>query len=125
PPKVVRKLGPLVLGGKGTPADYIGALAQLMPLSEILPKVPKIAERTTGEVMGESAERMAKRNEISREAQDQYALQSHQRAAAALSSGRLCRELIKLQARHGWVPAATLVRPDTSLEKLGKLKPAF
>jgi acetyl-CoA acyltransferase len=125
PPKVVRKLGPLVLGGKGTPADYIGALAQLMPLSEILPKVPKIAERTTGEVMGESAERMAKRNEISREAQDQYALQSHQRAAAAISSGRFDRELVKLQAPHGWVHADTLVRADTSLEKLGKLKPAF
>jgi acetyl-CoA acyltransferase len=125
PPKVVRKLGPLVLGGKGTAADYLGALAQLMPLSEILPKVPKIAERTTGEVMGESAERMAKRNEISREAQDQYALQSHQRAAAAISSGRFDRELVKLQAPHGWVHADTMVRADTSLEKLGKLKPAF
>jgi acetyl-CoA acyltransferase len=125
PPKVVRKLGPLVLGGKGTPADYLGALAQLMPLSEILPRVPKIAERTTGEVMGESAERMAKRNEISREAQDQYALQSHQRAAAAISSGRFDRELVKLQAPHGWVHADTLVRADTSLEKLAKLKPAF
>src|SRR5690242_8113790 len=125
PPKLVHKLGPLVLGGKGTPADYIGALAQLMPLSEILPRVPKIAERTTGEVMGESAERMAKRNEISREAQDQFALQSHQRAAAAIASGRFDGELVKLQAPHGWVHADTLVRADTSLEKLGKLKPAF
>src|SRR3954468_24474871 len=51
PPKVVHKLGPLVLGGKGTPSDYFGALLQLMPLSEVLPKAPKIAERTTGEVM--------------------------------------------------------------------------
>jgi len=125
PPKLVHKLGPLVLGGKGTAADYLGVLAQLMPLSEILPRVPKIAERTTGEVMGESAERMAKRNEISREAQDQFALRSHQRAASAISSGRFDDELIKLQAPHGWVHADTLVRADTSLEKLAKLKPAF
>ena len=125
PPKLVHKLGPLVLGGKGTAADYLGVLAQLMPLSEIMPRVPKIAERTTGEVMGESAERMAKRNEISREAQDQFALRSHQRAASAISSGRFDDELIKLQAPHGWVHADTLVRADTSLEKLAKLKPAF
>jgi acetyl-CoA acyltransferase len=125
PPKLVHKLGPLVLGGKGTPGDYLGALAQLMPLSEILPRVPKIAERTTGEVMGESAERMARRNEISREAQDQFALRSHQRAAAAISSGRFDGELLKLQAPQGWVHADTLVRADTSLEKLAKLKPAF
>jgi acetyl-CoA acyltransferase len=68
---------------------------------------------------------MAKRIEISRESQDQYALQSHQRAAAAISSGRFDRELVKLQAPHGWVHADTMVRADTSLEKLGKLKPAF
>jgi acetyl-CoA acyltransferase len=125
PPKVVHKLGPLVLGGKGTATDYLGALAQLMPLSEILPRVPKIAERTTGEVMGESAERMAKRNEISREEQDQFALRSHQRAAAAIASGRFDSELLKLQSSQGWVHADTLVRADTSLEKLAKLKPAF
>ena len=55
-----------------------------MPLSEILPKKPEIAERTTGQVMGEAAEEMARRNEISREAQDEFAERSHHRAAAAL-----------------------------------------
>jgi acetyl-CoA acyltransferase len=68
---------------------------------------------------------MAKRNEISREAQDQFALRSHRRAAAAISSGRFEDELLKLQAPSGWVHADTLVRADTSLEKLAKLKPAF
>ena len=125
PPKVVHTLGPLVLGGKGTTADYFGALAQLMPLSEILPRPPKIAERTTGEVMGESAERMAKRNEISRESQDQLALRSHQRAAKAIAAGRFDCEVTKGQTPDGWVHTDNLVRADTSLEKLAKLKPAF
>lgn len=125
PPKIVHKLGPLVLGGKGTPADYLGALAQLMPLSEVLPRVPKIAERTTGEVMGEAAERMARRNEISRAAQDEFAVRSHHRAARAVATGRYDREIIKVQTPKGWFHTDNLVRADTSVEKLAKLKPAF
>jgi acetyl-CoA acyltransferase len=125
PPKVVRKLGPLVLGGKGTAADYLGALAQMMPLHEILPRTPKIAERTTGEVMGESAERMARRHEISREAQDELAVRSHHRAARAIASGRFDDELTKLKTPSGWVHSDNLVRADTSVEKLSKLTPVF
>jgi len=125
PPKLVQKLGPLVLGGKGTPGDYLGALAQLMPLGDILPRVPKIAERTTGEVMGESAERMAKRNEISREAQDELAVRSHHRAAAAIASGRFAAEVTKVESPRGPVHVDNLVRADTSTEKLSKLKPVF
>jgi acetyl-CoA acyltransferase len=126
PPKIVHVLGPMVLSGKATPTDYLGVLSQLLPLSEILPRVPKIAERTTGEVMGESAERMAKRNEISRGAQDELALRSHQRAAAGLSSGRLAREITPVHLPTGQtVDKDNLVRADTSLEKLGKLRPAF
>ena len=83
PNKVTRTLAPLVLGGKASAADIFGALAQLMPISEILPRQPRVAERSTGEVMGQSAERMAQRNEISREAQDELALRSHKRAVAS------------------------------------------
>jgi len=125
PPKVVHELGPLVLGGKGTPGDYVGALMKMLPLSEILPKPPKIAERTTGEVMGQSAERMARRNEISREAQDEFALRSHMRAAAAIASGRFDGEVTPVQTPDGWAHGDNLVRADTSIEKLGKLRPAF
>ena len=125
PNKVVQKLGPLVLGGKGGPADYLGALAQLMPLGDILPRVPKVAERTTGEVMGEAAERMAKRNEISREAQDELAVRSHHRAARAHATGRFDRELTKVQVGSDWVHTDNLVRADTSVEKLHKLRGAF
>lgn len=125
PDKVTHTLAPLVLGGKGTMGDYLGALAQLMPLSDILPRQPKIAERTTGEVMGESAERMAKRNEIGRAAQDELAFRSHERAARAIASGRFDDEVTKVEAPSGWVHADGLVRADTSIEKLAKLRPVF
>ncbi len=125
PQKVVHALAPLALG-KPTPADYFGVLAQLMPISEILPKSPKIAERTTGEVMGEAAEKMARRNEISREAQDLFAVASHTRAAAAIASGRFADEVVPVQTLEGkWIHADGLVRADSSMEKLSKLRPVF
>jgi acetyl-CoA acyltransferase len=76
--------------------------------------------------MGESAELMARRNEISREAQDAFALRSHQRASAAIASGRLKKEVVPVATGNdAWVHTDTIVRGDTSLEKLAKLKPAF
>jgi acetyl-CoA acyltransferase len=125
PPGVVRTLGPLVLGGKGTVGDYLGVMAHFMALPEILPRAPKIAERTTGEVMGASAERMAQRNEISREAQDEFAVRSHHRAARASATGRFDSELTKVETPKGWVHIDNLVRADTSVEKLSKLRPVF
>jgi acetyl-CoA acyltransferase len=125
PPKVTQTLGPLALGGKATPQDWLGAIAQLMPLSEVLPRAPKIAERTTGEVMGESAERMAKRNEISRQAQDELAARSHQRAAKAVASGRFDDEVTPIVTPKGSVHADGLIRADSSVEKLAKLRPVF
>jgi acetyl-CoA acyltransferase len=125
PSKVTRTLAPLALSGKATPADILGALAQLMPLSEILPRQPRVAERTTGEVMGESAERMAQRNEIPRHAQDEFAFRSHKRAAKAIATGRFDDEVTKVETSTGYVHVDGLVRADTSLEKLSKLKPVF
>ena len=127
PPKVVHTLAPYALGGKGIkPADVLGILAQLMPLNEIIPSMPKVAERSTGEVMGESAERMAKRNNISREDQDALTLRSHQRAAAAYESGRFAKEITPVEIAPGkWVHTDTLLRANTTLEALGKLRPVF
>jgi acetyl-CoA acetyltransferase family protein len=73
--------------------------------------------------LGESAEKLAKIYEIPRSAQDQFALRSHQRAAAAWENGFYEEWVIP-------VPDTELerdenMRPDTSLEKLSKLKPAF
>ncbi len=125
PQKVVHAAAPLAFG-KATPGDILGVLAQLMPISEILPKMPKIAERTTGQVMGESAEEMAKRNEISRAAQDELAWKSHTRAAAAIASGRFAQETVPVQVgADKWVHTDGLVRADTTVEKLGKLRPVF
>jgi acetyl-CoA acyltransferase len=125
PQKVVHAAAPLAFG-KATPGDLVGLLAQMMPLSELLPRMPKIAERTTGQVMGEAAEQMARRNEISREAQDELAARSHHRAAAAIASGRLAGEVVPVQTPEGrWVHADTIVRADTSVERLARLRPVF
>jgi len=126
PPKLVQKFGPLALGKGGSPMDYLQVLSQLHPITDILPKMPKIAERTTGEVMGESAERMAKRNGITREAQDEFAERSHHRAARAIESGRFAKEVVPVTTPDGGtVHADGIVRGDTHKEKLGKLKPVF
>ncbi|MCA9709286.1 MAG: acetyl-CoA C-acyltransferase, partial [Myxococcales bacterium] len=125
PQKVVHALAPLAFG-KATPMDMLGVLSQLMPISEALPKMPKIAERTTGEVMGEAAEKMARRNEIGRKAQDEFAVRSHHRAAAGIKSGRLRKEVASVTTPDGrTVTADTLVRADTSTEALAKLRPVF
>ncbi len=124
PQKVVHAMAPLALG-KATPADYLGMVSQLWPPSEILPQRPKIAERTTGEVMGEAADKMARRNEVSRAAQDEFAFQSHKRAAAAIAAGRFASEVAPIATPDGVVHNDNLVRADTSVEKLGKLRPVF
>src|SRR6266566_10089562 len=75
------------IGGK------LGAFRRIRP-KDLAPDAPAIAESTTGLTMGESAEKMAKENHISREAQDKFALQSHTRAAAATASGRFKEEVM-------------------------------
>src|SRR5438105_9984217 len=74
-------------------AGKLGAFKRVRP-KDLLPETPAIAESTTGLTMGESAEKMAKENGISREAQDRFALQSHHRAAAATESGRFKDEVM-------------------------------
>lgn len=125
PNKAVHALAPLAFGKAKGMQDYMGVLAQLMPLSEIMPSMPKIAERTTGEVMGESAEKMARRNGVTRQEQDALAARSHRLAAAAVSSGRFESEVIPVETSKGWVHADTIIRGDTSEEKLSKLRPVF
>lgn len=95
---------------------------------DLVPVSPAIAEPSTGESMGQSAEKMAKENGISREAQDRLALLSHQRAAAAQTDGRLAAEIAATAAgprSEEMVVADNLIRPDTSLEALAGLKPVF
>jgi acetyl-CoA acyltransferase len=125
PQKVVHALAPVAFG-KATPADLFSVLGELTPLRDVLPRMPKIAERTTGQVMGEAAEDMARRNGVTREEQDEFAVRSHHRAAAAIASGRFAREVASIETNEGkWVHTDGLVRKDTSVEALAKLKPVF
>lgn len=104
-----------------------GAISKLRP-ADLAPVAPAIAEYTTGLSMGESAEKMAKENDISRRAQDEIALLSHQRAAAATADGRLTAQIAPAFPPPRFDKAVTQdngVRADSSLEALGKLKPVF
>ncbi len=101
--------------------------AKLRP-RDFIPDTPALAEPSTGLTMGQSAEKMAKENGISREEQDRIALASHRNAAAAIDDGRLPPELCRVIVPPRYetiVEADTLVRRDTSLESLALLKPVF
>ena len=109
------------LGGR------LASVAQVRP-RDLIPVTPAIAEPSTGETMGQSAEKMAKENGISREEQDRIAYMSHQRASAATADGRLTAEIAP------WFSGKEMdqviredngIRADTSLDALGKLKPVF
>ena len=91
---------------------------------------PKMAEMYGTLQMGETAERVAQKYEVSREDQDAFALRSHQRAVAAQKSGRLAEEIVPVEVaqRKGEMLRLTEdegPRPDSSLEALAKLRPAF
>lgn len=105
----------------------IKALGQIRP-RDLIPVTPAIAEPSTGETMGESAEKMAKINGISREAQDEYALRSHRLAAAGTADGRLTAEIAPVWIPPKYEVTATIdngVRTDTTLDQLKALKPVF
>ena len=108
-------------------AGRIGALSRIRP-RDLVPITPAIAEPTTGETMGESAEKMAKINDISREDQDHFALRSHRLAAAGTADGRLPAEIVPVVVPPRYdtvVQTDNGVREDTSYEKLAALKPVF
>ncbi|MFC6874872.1 thiolase family protein [Halobellus marinus] len=75
--------------------------------------------------MGMTAEKVAEEYDVSREAQDEYALQSHQRAAAATESGRFDDEIVPVETDAGPITEDEGIRPDTTLEALAGLDPAF
>jgi acetyl-CoA C-acetyltransferase len=108
--------------------SYMGktAAARIRPWLGLRPKhfkpvLPGMTEPRTGLSMGESTELMVKTWGISRLDQDQLALESHQKAAAAYAAGfykDLVRDYLGLSQDNN-------IRSDTSLEKLGKLRPSF
>jgi acetyl-CoA acyltransferase len=126
PQSFVHKTAPVLMNSKSTVKDYFSLVARLNPKKDLVPQRPAVRERTTGELMGESAEKMASRNGITRREQDEFSVQSHHRAAAAVAEGRFAEELVPVNLADGRrIHADNMVRADTSLEKLSKLKPAF
>jgi acetyl-CoA acyltransferase len=102
-------------------------LARLRP-RDFIPITPAIAEPTTGETMGQSAEKMAKLNAISREEQDHFALRSHRLASAGTADGRLTAEVMPVYVPPKFESVLTSdngIREDTSYEQLAALKPVF
>ncbi len=75
--------------------------------------------------MGETAENVAAKYGLSRTEQDVFADLSHQKAAAAQAAGRFADEIIPIETSAGTVNEDGCIRPETTLEKLAELKPAF
>ena len=124
PSEVMRAVGPFGLGKAGL-WTTLKKVLRLLPL-RWLPKQPEVAERSTGETMGVSAEHMAKVNGITRQAQDELAVRSQSTAAAAWNSGVLADEVASVTAPNGRVVDKDLImRPGVTLQKLSRLKPAF
>ncbi len=107
-------------------SDFLKFFKGLRP-SHLLPEIPSISEFTTGETMGESCDRMAAHFGISRKAQDEYALRSHQLATKATNEGLLDQELLPAATPPDFDPIKhdNTFREDTSMEKLEQLSPAF
>ncbi|MDQ2932176.1 MAG: acetyl-CoA C-acyltransferase FadI [Gemmatimonadota bacterium] len=109
------------LGGR------LGALARIRP-RDLIPITPAIAEPSTGETMGQSAEKMAKLNHVPRDEQDQFALRSHRLAAAGTQDGRLTSEMMAYYVPPQYTVVALNdngIRPDSTPEALAALKPVF
>ena len=111
---------------KSLPAR-LRALSRIRP-KDLVPVTPAIAEPSTGETMGESAEKMAKLNAIAREEQDHFALRSHRLAAAGTADGRLTAEIMAVYVPPKFESVLTSdngIREDTSYEQLAALRPVF
>ncbi|HLB08648.1 MAG TPA: acetyl-CoA C-acyltransferase FadI [Gemmatimonadaceae bacterium] len=109
------------VGGK------LGALTRIRP-RDLIPITPAIAEPSTGETMGQSAEKMAKLNHIPRDEQDQFALRSHRLAAAGTQDGRLTAEIMPYYVPPQYAEVAVSdngIRSDSTPEALAALKPVF
>src|SRR6185503_7268011 len=93
---------------------------------------PKMDAKYQTLPMGETAEKVAQKHHVSREAQDRLALASQERAARAQKDGRLAQEIVAITTGTDRKTGAPIqvtadehLRPDTTIEQLAKLKPAF
>jgi acetyl-CoA acyltransferase len=110
-----------------TLGDRARILSRLRP-RDFAPVPPALKEPTTGLTMGESAEIMAQKNAVSREAQDEFAWRSHTRAGAAWDAGKFDDEVmhVPVPPRYERTSARdNIVRKDTTVEALAQLRPVF
>ena len=113
--------------GPAASPEKVRAFAGLS-LKDVAPVPPALKEPTTGLTMGESAEKMAWENGISREAQDRYALESQRKAADAWASGKFAEEVMAVDVPPRFLKVAATdnnVRADTTYDALASLKPVF
>lgn len=103
-----------------TGADRAKALAKIRP-KHIVPNIPQNAEKRTGKSMGQACEDMAQAWGIAREDQDQLAMESHQKTAAAYEAGFYDDLVFPCNG----VQRDNNLRPDSNMEKLSSLKPCF
>lgn len=108
------------------PLEY-RKFVQGLAAADMLPQAPAIAEFSTGETMGKSADKLAAAFGVSRHEQDAYALRSHRLAAEATRKGRLQPELVPtaLPPKFEALTQDNTFREDSSLEALAKLEPVF
>ena len=88
---------------------------------------PELYEKRPGAYMGmgETAENVAQKYQITRAEQEQLAVKSQQKAAAARSAGKLKDEIVTIKTKGGDVTEDGIIRPETTTEILAGLKPAF
>jgi acetyl-CoA C-acetyltransferase len=118
-PRLRRRL--LNLNRARTFGERVGAAVKGFGFGELKPEFPGVAEPRTGKSMGEHCEAMAKEWKIARAAQDQLAFESHHKAAAAYERGFFADLVVPFRG----LDRDNILRPDTTVEKLATLKPAF
>ena len=107
--------------------DRLRSFSSVKP-RDLLPEPPALVERSTGLSMGQSAEKMAQENGISRASQDEFAHLSHKNAAAAWADGRMGSEVMTVLTQPSFSDAVAtdnMIRRDSTIEGYAKLRPVF
>jgi acetyl-CoA acyltransferase len=105
----------------------IRAFSAVRP-KDLAPRAPALADLSSGLTMGDAAEKMARENGISREAQDEYAYESHLKAVEAWDKGVFDDEVMTLATPPRYKDTVVrdgIPRSDTTLKKLASLRPVF
>lgn len=108
------------------PMELLGFATTLRP-RDFAPEAPAVAEYTTGRTMGKDCELLAGRFGVTRKESDEFAARSHQLAGKAAAEGKFDSMLAPVTVEPSFMPIDkdNGIRPDTTVEKISKLKPAF